>query len=64
MATARRSEALSPADAAALFRSPASSNRSVALASKVCTSGEGEKQLAAGHMEGCAGCGIEPEKLS
>ncbi|KAL4421845.1 hypothetical protein ABPG77_001327 [Micractinium sp. CCAP 211/92] len=35
MATARRSEALSPADAAALFRSPASSNRSVALASKV-----------------------------
>lgn len=34
MATARRSEALSSADAAALFRSPASSNRSVALANK------------------------------
>ncbi|KAL4423998.1 hypothetical protein ABPG75_001299 [Micractinium tetrahymenae] len=35
MATARRSEALSTADAAALFRSPAGSNRSMALASKV-----------------------------
>ena len=48
MATARRSEGLGLADADRLFRSPASSNRSLALASKASRGGGGDD----GEMRG------------